>query len=701
MIIDIKKILVEGKAYTIDAGRESFTVTGVRKKDVISIRITGKYSHVFGLGERFDTLDQAGLTRSVRVQEKFTQQGSLTYMPVPFFFTDTGTGIYIDTLRIAKISFGTDIDIELPYGEFEKLPDFHYFTGTPAEILRGMSDLLGVSPLPPRWAFGPWISGNRWNSREIVESQMEISLKEHFPASVLVIEAWSDESTFYLWNDAGYSETSGGEPLGMNDLSYPAGAKWPSPQDMITKLHDHGIRLILWQVPVLKKLEPGRTCLQHDRDISYALEHGYVVTNADGTPYVIPAGHWFSGSFVPDFTLPEAAHWWFSKRQYLTEMGVDGYKTDGGEFIYDESVRFSDGRTGKEMINEYPCLYTHAYAANNGPDQVLFSRAGYTRSRSTPIHWAGDQMSTWEEMQHCLTAGLSAGLAGITYWSFDIAGFAGPMPDPELYARSVQWSVFAPVMQWHSEPIGGQFAELMASQEKVNDRSPWNIAAYYDRPELVDQLRFHFALRMNLLPSIYSYAIESGKTGLPMMRPLMLDYPQDAHAYGVADEYLFGNLLTAPVLTAGKMERSVYIPEGAWTNLWTGETVFGPCEMPFLTGGERIPVFLRSGKALLLDLDQGREPGVWLKNGEAGLLPLEDTLYLGLAGTRGADAFYTDTDRILSVQWDEEQITFKITGASQEPGTSLPVEKTSRMLLKDMEAVRQSTLGLAIYKISL
>lgn len=693
MILNLNDIGILENQLRIDCEPVSFGISVERRTDCTCVRITCRYMHVFGMGERFDILDQAGQTTEVRVQEKFTRQGKLTYLPVPFFFTDSGLGIYIDTCRVTEFAFEGVVSVKLPFGQNESLPDLHYFAGTPGEILQGMSALLGMPPLPPRWTFGPWMSANRWSSQAIVESQAQTALSLHIPASVLVIEAWSDESTFYLWNDARYRETPGEEPLTYEDLTYPEGARWPNPEDMIKKLHENGIRLILWQVPVLKKLEPGRSCRQHEMDIEFALEHSYVVMNADGTPYVIPEGHWFAGSFVPDFTRPETRDWWFSKRRYLTESGVDGFKTDGGEFIYDESTLFYSGQTGKEMINNYPALYTEAYSAYNRPDQTLFSRAGYTRSRTSPIHWAGDQISTWDEMRQVLTAGLSAGLSGITYWSFDIAGFAGPMPDAELYSRCVQWAVFAPVMQWHSEPVGGQFSELMASSEMVNDRSPWNIASYYGRPELLDEMRFHFALRMNLLPSIYSFAIDSSVTGLPMMRPLMIEFPKDKHVYEVDDEYILGSILIAPILAKGAKEREVYLPDGSWISLWKGENVTGPASITASTGDQRIPAFIRSGKALLVDLDDGCAPGIWEKNGMADSPSSEDTLYLALAGETGEDTLHLDCGRSLFVRWDREHIALDITDAGKLTGKDTSICRTAVL------PVVQDSLRIPIYLI--
>ena len=260
---------------------------------------------------------------------------------------------------------------------------------------------------------------------------------------------------------------------------------------------------------------------------------------------------------------------------------------------------------------------------------MLFSRAGYTGQQSIPIQWAGDQASEWEEMRHVLAAGLSLGLSGVPLWSFDIGGFAGPLPEQELYERSVQMAVFAPVMQWHSETEGGQFAGGPAQTDCLNDRSPWNIAGVFRDGELLERLRFFFRLRMNLLPYLYRQMQISCGTGLPVMRHPVLEYPDDRRAQETDDCFLMGDLYVAPVLYAGQTEREVYLPEGEWISLWAGETAGGDdacldaeqrpdraeirvTDDQWLPGGKsyrvlcgrsRIPVFLREGGCLALNLD--------------------------------------------------------------------------------------------------
>ncbi|MDR2052715.1 MAG: glycoside hydrolase [Treponema sp.] len=537
----------------------------------MNIPLKGK--RVYGFGERFDALNQAGLIRDNRVYETFTNQGADTYMPVPFCVTDGGMGVFVDTYEPFPLSAQ-----DSEGGLVLSLPDQYkarIFKGSPAEILDEFTKLTGRPKLPPDWAFGLWISANRWNTQEIIEEQTALSVHYGMKPSVVVLEAWSDEATFYLFDEK----------------------RFPDPQGMIDGLHKQNIRLLLWQVPVLKRLEEGRVCPQHEADCAEALENGYVVRKADGSPYTIPGGRWFGGSMIPDFTNPRAAAWWFGKRKYLLDMGIDGFKTDGGEFVYDDDACFFDGRTGREMRNAYAAAYTKAYAGFTGDGRVLFSRAGYTGSQTTPLHWAGDQKSTWAELRHVLTAGLNAGLSGIPFWGFDIAGFAGPLPPADLYLRGFALACFSPVTQWHSEPPGGQFADILAPEDGINDRSPWNIAKRARMPEVISICRELIEERTRLMPYILREARISAQTGRPLMSALVVDWPDDETAAAVDDEFMFGrDLLVAPVLEEGKTGREVYLPKGRWTDHWTGEQYSGPGRIFRECGPGKILVWNKEGR---------------------------------------------------------------------------------------------------------
>jgi alpha-D-xyloside xylohydrolase len=378
---------------------------------------------------------------------------------------------------------------------------------------------------------------------------------------------------------------------------------------MIDTLHAQGIHLVLWQIPALK--DAGESHPQHDADVAHAIESGFVLRNADGSPYRNPF-FWFQNAHTPDFTSTEATEWWLAKRRYLLdEMGIDGFKTDGAEHLAGRGLRASDGRRGDELINAYPVLYIDAYhrfAREHRKGQALtFSRAGHIGAGAVPAHWAGDENSTWEAYRRSIVAGLTAGLSGVIYWGWDLAGFSDALPTAELYLRSAAMAAFCPIMQYHSEynPSGPS-----------RDRTPWNIAEKTGDERAISLFR-HFAnVRMNLFPYIVQEAEHAASAGEPMMRALLLDYPDDPVAWTIADQYLFGrDLLVAPVVEEGAAGRTLYLPQGAWFDLWTGERHEGgrwiTCETPW----DRIPVFAPAGATIPLRLGPDGSLGSVTGNG--------------------------------------------------------------------------------------
>lgn len=557
------------------------------------LEITAHYGGAYGMGEKFDFLNQKGQTVVNQVVEKFCNQGNISYCVTPFFMTDAGFGVYVETKEKTVFSFQEKICCEIP-----ESAAVYLFLGSMQEILSDYIDLFGRPKLPPEYAFGVWISANRWNCDKDVEEQLACLKKYRFPASVLVLEAWSDEATFYIWNGAQCEDKSG--PAQYEDYDFRASRYWHDPKGMIDNLHKEGIRLVLWQIPVWKKQgkeEMLSSQLMLDR--AYAAQNRLCVMKQDGAPYEIPEGNWFAGAMIPDFTKEETRRFWFQKRQYLLEMGVDGFKTDGGEFIYQDALLFGNGTTGKEGKNQYCQDYLDAYTEFIGDEHVLFSRAGYAGAHRTPIHWAGDHQSTNEEFRSILTAGLSAAMSGMAFWSFDIGGFAGALPDADLYKRSTQMACFSPIMQWHSEPEGGQFKELMPGISGNNERSPWNMARVYGKPELMDELRYWHELRMELLPYLYETAKEAVEDNKPMMRPLIYSFQKDENCLHVEDEYMLGDkLLVAPLMEKEQETREVYFPEGIWYGFFTGQKYEGKnCQQSHEE--ERFPVYVQEGSAIL------------------------------------------------------------------------------------------------------
>ncbi len=544
----------------------------------------------YGLGERFNALDQRGNCLDVHVYEQYKHQGRRTYMPVPFLLSSRGYGVVLHSSRYAAFDLAAhDPSVWSFTAEAPNLSWTLLRGEQPAEIVRAHADLVGHAVVPPEWAFGPWMSSNDWNNQARVEREVATTRELDIPASVLVIEAWSDESTFYVWNDAEYAPRDGAWEPSLADFRFPTAGRWPDPKGLVERLHAQGIKLVLWQIPVMKKLDEPHA--QHDADERYMLERGYAVREADGRPYR-HRGWWFPDGLVLDATSEAATDWWLAKRRYLLDdLGIDGFKTDGGEHVWGRDLRFADGTTGAETCNRYPVLYEGAYyryANTHRPGAVIFSRSGFAGAQAFPCHWAGDEDSTWAAFRHSILAGLNAGLSGIPFWGWDIGGFSGELPTPELYLRAAAMATFCPIMQYHSE--------WRAPQLPNRDRTPWNVGEHGGEPRVVDIYRSFAWLRMRLLPYIVAEARRASESGLPLMRAMPLAFPDDPAAARHPYQYLFGErLLVAPVVRPGVSVWEVYLPAGTWQDFWSHEVVHGPRVHPCPSPLERIPVFVRDG----------------------------------------------------------------------------------------------------------
>lgn len=543
---------------------------------------------LYGLGERFTGPDLRGRLWDTRVYEEYKEQGERTYLPVPLLVSPQGWGLFTDTLAPAAFDLR-----QRPYrvtarssGDQAVLTHHLIVADEPYGVTRAYTELTGDIALAPEWAYGPWMSANTWNTQASAEAAVRRSLDEDVPATVLVLEAWSDESTFYIFNDAEYEPHPGAAAPRLSDFRF--GGRWPDPKGLVDSCHDNGVRVLLWQIPVQKKLDAPHA--QHDADEAHMLERGFAVRHADGTPYR-NRGWWFTDALVLDVTHPEARAWWFGKRRYLfDELGIDGMKTDGGEHLWGRDLVAHDGTRGEALVNVYAQRYVEAYhdfvrEATAG-DGLTFSRAGYVGAQRSPAHWAGDENSTWNGFRASILAGLSAGLAGVSLWGFDLGGFSGEIPSVELYLRSTQVACFSPIMQFHSE---------LHQAADDRDRTPWNIAERHGDPRALDVYRRYAKLRMRLMAYIAGEAEALAAVGRPLMRMPALAFVGD-HDRLAADPYafLFGrDLLVYPVLEKGATTREVRLPAGEWVDLWSGARLRGGSDLIVPAPLERIPVFVR------------------------------------------------------------------------------------------------------------
>ncbi|MGJ9385755.1 TIM-barrel domain-containing protein [Salipaludibacillus sp. CF4.18] len=576
------------------------------KKNIIRFQFnwhSDRSQEFYGFGERYNSINQKGNILDCFVYNQYRDQGTKTYIPTPFYLTNRGYGAFIDTNLYTKFDVCSEMNDKCTwYVNNEKDTEqasIYLLFGDYKEQIKSYVELTGKPKMIPSWALGPWMSSNNWDRQSIVEDEIKLTNKYQIPATVLVLEQWSDETTYYMFNDALYELKDPSSAHTYEEMDFPDWGRWPDPKEMVNYIHGNNLKLILWQIPISKYLNKQNHPLK-DLDEKHMIENNYVVRNADETPYRIPE-NWFTNSLIFDFSNKEAVSWWFNKRQYLLDIGVDGFKTDGGEFVFGNDLKFSDGKTGAEMRNKYPNDYVKSYydfAQKNGG--ITFSRAGYIGAQKFPAHWAGDERSTFGAFKRSLIAGINSGLSGITFWSWDLAGFNGDIPSAELFKRSSSMAAFCPIMQYHAE----------SKAEFNQDRTPWNIAERTNDAAVIEVYRYFANVRMNLMPYIYQEARKSSESGIPLMRALMVEFPNDVRVEGIFDEYLFGDsLLVSPIIEEGQVERKVYLPEGKWFNFWTDEATSGPKLVNAKAQVNEIPVYVRNNSAILLNVNETKKLG--------------------------------------------------------------------------------------------
>ncbi|WP_439592160.1 glycoside hydrolase family 31 protein [Microbacterium sp.] len=517
--------------------------------------------HVVGFGERYDRLDQRGTSLDSVVFEQYKSQGAerKTYLPMPFAHVvgGDGWGFHIRTSRRVWFDIGESdparlwIEAEVQASDDgSAVIDVDFFRGSPTDVLRAFLDDVGTAQELPPWVFRLWASGNEWNTQAEVLRQAELHDAHGIPVGSIVIEAWSDESTFTAFRDAQYAPTPDGAPHRLSDFTFPPDGAWPDPKGMVDDLHERDIRVHLWQIPLLKA-RPHPTG-QAKADAAAAVREGVLIREPDARGGLRPyrnRGWWFPLSLMPDLTDERAARWWTEKRRYLVdEVGIDGFKTDGGEHAWGRELVYLDGRRGDEKNATSPVAYAQAYGdllRSSGKAPVTFSRAGFTGSQTHGAFWAGDENSTWDAFRWSLYAGLNAAASGIVYWGWDIAGFSGDLPSAELYLRAMAASAFVPIMQYHSE--------FNHHRSPSRDRTPWNMAEQTGDDRIIPATRRIVRLRERLVPYLAREARHTIATGSPLMRPVWFDHPALESAWTDPLQWFLGrDLFVSPVVKDGE-----------------------------------------------------------------------------------------------------------------------------------------------------
>lgn len=548
--------------------------------------------HYLGFGERFNRVDQRG--NEVNVHVVNGASGNLAYKPVPFFISSHGYGVHIDTdLTVnARMAVADEPGVASLRCQ-GSTADLTIYYGSPREILAAYTLTAGRPAVPPDWVFGPWKSRD-WTleNQETAYEDIRRTRALDLAGSVKLIDAkWETTEHSFEFDRA----------------------KYPEVEAFIEELRSTGFRLVLWLSPWLVYEETSQVFAE-------ASANGYLIKDRAGATYVHRLGNspTFVGSCI-DFTNPAAVGWWQDNIRKLVRMGVDGFKTDFGEQVPDDAV-FSDGRSGREMHNIFPRIYNQVTydAMQEETDGILFARSAWHGSQGISGIWAGDQTSDFAPatgLESVIRAGQNAGVSGFPWWSSDIGGYFG-VPTDEVFTRWAQFGALSPIMQIHG----------------MGNREPWNFSQ-----RTLDIYKAYAQLHTDLFPYIRAAARDAHEEGLPIMRPLAFEFPEDAGVWGDGQEhqYMFGDsLLVAPVYYDFTPYRHCWLPAGhSWTNLWSGEVHHGGQFVTVDAPLDTIPLFVRGGGivTLLADsprtLEAGQEMGdlrILIGSGASGSTVLHD-----------------------------------------------------------------------------
>ena len=479
---------------------------------------------IFGCGESFTPLDKRGQKIVLWTDDANGIQRQEIYKPIPFFMSNRGYGMFIHTTTPITCDFGNTFNgmNSLMIGDDEL--DLFVFLGTPKEILDEYTKLTGKSPLPPLWSFGLWMSRCTYNAEQQVRDIAGKLRENKIPCDVLHLDTgWFETDWQY---DYEFSKT-----------------RLTDPKKMLADLKSEGFRVSCRQLPYFvpkNKLFPE------------LVEQNLVVRDAKGNlPYE---------DAVLDFSNPKTVEWYQGKLANLLNLGVSAIKVDFGEAAPNNGI-WANGRTGFYEHNYFPLRYNKAVAditKQTTGDNIIWARSAWAGSQRYPIHWGGDAESTDQGMAAELRGGLSFGLSGFSFWSHDVGGFTATSiegMDKDLFAR---WLAFG-MLSSHSRCHG------------IAPKEPWLYGQeFMDKFRLIDEMKYR------LMPYVYAQAKDSSEHGLPMVRALFVEFPDDPGSWQIDDEYFYGSqILVAPLLHNGEMSRDVYLPPGMWIDYQSGKNYSG------------------------------------------------------------------------------------------------------------------------------
>lgn len=539
-------------------------------------------SHIYGLGEKTGFLNKKGEKYDMWNSDVFdphVPEIECLYVSIPFLihfnYNRPAYGIFLD--NPGRTSFDMRSNDNMYSFQIDSGTLDYYFVYGPElkDVVQRYSRLTGCMELPPAWAIGYHQSRYSYMDQKEVVALARSFRDKQIPCDVIYLDIhYMDEYRVFTF-----------DPV-----------RFPNPRAMINELSEMGIRIVPIVDPGVKKdpeYLPYREGIKND----------FFCRKMEGDLFI--GNVWPGASAFPDFTVEEVRLWWEERHRYYTDLGIQGIWNDMNEpAVFNANktmdldvVHGNDGdpKTHRELHNLYGMLMSMATQQGlkkqlKGERPFVLTRAGYAGVQKYAATWTGDNRSFWEHLSMAIPMVLNLGLSGQPFAGSDIGGFSHHTT-PELLARWTQAGVFFPYCRNHS---------VLDSIHQ----EPWAFGS-----QIEDICRKYIRLRYRLLPYLYTLFYEAHKTGMPVMRPLILEYPHDRNVHNLCDQFMVGsNLLAAPVLRPNSEYRAVYLPEGEWIDYWTGERHAGDRHVLAHAPLDVMPLYVKAGTILPELLDDHWKP---------------------------------------------------------------------------------------------
>jgi len=519
----------------LDGDRE-LTETSYRNMAYMQNRDTGRNymteqlaldvgESVYGFGERFTPFVKNG-----QVVEMWNEDGGtaseIAYKNIPFYISNKGYGVLVDNEGDVSFEIASEKVERLQFSAEGERLDYYVINGSdPKRTVSLYTELTGKPALPPAWSFGLWLTTSFTTDydEETTSGFIQGMADRDIPLHVFHFDCYWMEA--YEWCNFTWDART-----------------FPEPKEMLKRYHDRGLKICVWINPYIGQKSPL---------FREGMEQGYLLKRSNGD--VWQTDLWQAGMGIVDFTNPAAVTWYQEKLKTLLDMGVDCFKTDFGERIPVRDIAYFDGSDPVKMHNYYPFLYNKAVfelleRERGTGEAVLFARSATVGGQQFPAHWGGDCSASYPSMAETLRAGLSLACAGFGFWSHDMGGFENTA-SADVYKR---WCQFG----------------MLSSHSRLHGSGSYRVPWLFDE-EACDVLRKFVKAKCALMPYLYRQAVKAHEDGIPMMRPMFLEFPEDRACEPLDRQYMLGDsLMVAPVFKESG-EAEYYLPEGTWYNLLT------------------------------------------------------------------------------------------------------------------------------------